>query len=272
MTFMTFGDAPGVTHTVVGNVRVLPQIWSPELQNDRDIFVYLPPSYDTSRLRYPVIYMHDGQNLFDQALSFGDEWQVDETMEALSLEGVEAIVVGVPHAGVQRCNEYSPFGDGCGEAYLAFLVNTLKPIVDAALRTLPGREHTGIVGSSMGGLISLYAFMRHPAVFGFVGALSPSLWYASRAIFDVVNAATAPPGRIYLDIGTAERPAMLHDARRMRLALGQKGYRLGEELCYVEADGARHEEAAWAARLRDALVFLLPSTEKALHAQVSGWA
>lgn len=257
MTFMTFGDALGVEHSVVGDVRVLPHVWSPQLENERDIFVYLPPSYAASSQRYPVLYMHDGQNLFDKALSYGDDWQVDETMEALSLEGTEAIVVGVPHMGVQRCNEYSPFGDGCGDAYLAFLTDTLKPLVDGALRTLPGRAHTGIMGSSMGGLISLYAFLRRPDLFGATGALSPSLWYANRAVFDVARDTPRSPGRIYLDIGTAESPRMVADARRMQQLLQRKGYSLGDDLTYVEAPGARHDERAWGLRLLNALRFLL---------------
>src|SRR5688572_27604222 len=193
MSFVTISDALGAAHSVVGDVRVLPQVWSEELENERDIYVYLPPSYATSGRRYPVIYMHDGQNLFEPSLSFAGDWQVDETMEALSRQGVEAIVAGVPNMGVRRCNEYSPFGDGCGDAYLAFLADTLKPLIDDVLRTLPGREHTGIVGSSMGGLISLYAAVRRPEVFGFMGALSPSLWYAGRAIFEVVRDAPRSP-------------------------------------------------------------------------------
>src|SRR5947208_11905887 len=113
-------------HPIVGNVQIIPDVWSPQLDNQRDILVYLPPEYDRTDARYPVIYMHDGQNLFDQATSFGYEWQVDETMEALSLAGFPAIVVGIPNQGEQRIDEYSPFvdqrtGGGKGDAYLAFL-------------------------------------------------------------------------------------------------------------------------------------------------------
>jgi len=150
-------------HTIVGTVRVLDQVYSPELENRRAILVYLPPDYDSSQQRYPVIYMHDGQNLFDQATSYTDEWQVDETMEALSRGGYPAIVVGIPNMGEQRIDEYSPFDDpahgvGQGHAYLAFIVETLKPLIDQQFRTLPDRLHTGIMGASMGGLISLHAF------------------------------------------------------------------------------------------------------------------
>ena len=189
-------------HTVVGDVRTLDSIYSPELRNQRKLYVYLPPSYAQSDRHYPVIYMQDGQNLFDQALSYAGEWQVDETMEALSREGIEAIVVGVPNAGVRRIDEYSPFKDqrlrkgGRGDWYVAFLANTVKPLIDRDFRTLPEREHTGVLGSSMGGLISLYALFCRPEVFGFAGAMSPSLWFAHEAIFPYVQQADARPGRI----------------------------------------------------------------------------
>jgi len=264
-------------HTVVGDVRTLDSIYSPELRNQRKLYVYLPPSYAHSDRRYPVIYMQDGQNLFDQALSYAGEWQVDETMEALSREGIEAIVVGVPNAGVRRIDEYSPFKDqrlrkgGRGDWYVAFLANTVKPLIDRDFRTLPEREHTGVLGSSMGGLISLYALFCRPEVFGFAGVMSPSLWFAYAAIFPYVQQAEARPGRIHLDIGTHEgsdtRPAIgavstytsryLAAAHRMRDLLDRKGYRLGHDLQYQEEQEATHNEAAWARRLPDALRFLL---------------
>ncbi len=141
------GD-PG-PHTVVGTMKWLRGLESPQLGNRRDILVYLPPSYNRSQRRYPVIYMHDGQNLFDKATSFGEEWEVDQTLEAASEEGLEAIVVGIPNMGKDRLNEYSPWHDrrhkqgGRGEAYLQFIIHTLKPIIDRDFRTMPGRESTG---------------------------------------------------------------------------------------------------------------------------------
>src|SRR5688500_9831438 len=161
------GDAPG-EHTVVGTVLVLRDVESVELGNARDLFVYLPPSHYASDRRYPVVYMHDGQNLFDQATSFGAEWEVDQTLEAASSEGLECIVVGIPNAGKSRLDEYSPWCDprhksgGRGEAYLDWIVQTVKPRIDADFRTRPERGTTGIAGSSMGALISLYAFFRRP--------------------------------------------------------------------------------------------------------------
>jgi predicted alpha/beta superfamily hydrolase len=255
----------------------LDSIYSPELRNQRKLYVHLPPSYAHGDRHYPVIYMQDGQNLFDQALSYAGEWQVDETMELLSGEGIEAIVVGVPNAGVRRIDEYSPFKDlrlrkgGRGDWYVAFLANTVKPLVDRDFRTRPEREHTGVLGSSMGGLISLYALFCRPEVFGFAGVMSPSLWFAHEAIFPYVEQADARPGRIHLDIGTHEggdtravagaastyTSRYLSAAHRMRDLLDRKGYRLGLELQYQEEAEAIHSEAAWARRLPDALRFLL---------------
>jgi predicted alpha/beta superfamily hydrolase len=272
-------DRNAGTHTVVGNVQVLKELLSPQLGNRRDLFVYLPPSYTQTQRRYPVIYMHDGQNLFDAAASYAGEWQVDETMEALSSEGLEAIVVGIPNMGVRRLDEYSPFcdprlGGGQGEQYLAFIVETLKPLIDRDFRTYPDRAHTGILGSSMGGLISLYAFFRHPEVFGFVGALSPSLWFADAAILPYLRRAPFTPGRIYLDVGTDEwgrtpgdhlllyaLSRRLARFRRTRALLVQKGYQPGRDLLYVEELRALHHETAWARRLPGALRFLLRDTQ-----------
>jgi predicted alpha/beta superfamily hydrolase len=250
-------------HTVVGTVKVLRDLESPELGNRRDIFAYLPPSYREGERRYPVLYMQDGQNLFDAATAFSEEWHVDATMEeAAGRTGLEAIVVGIPNAGEARLDEYSPFpdekkGGGRGDAYLDFLVHTLKPRVDAELRTLPDRESTGILRTSKGGLYSLYAFFRRPESFGFVGAMSPSLWFASGAVFDFVQEVDSPDGRLYLDVGSHEGMEAVFDARRMRKLLIGKGYDTGSVFRYLEEPGAEHSEAAWARRLGGALQFLM---------------
>lgn len=263
-------------HSVVGTLKVYHDVRSAVLGNARDLFVYLPPSYAAGARRYPVVYMQDGQNLFDHALSYAGEWQVDETMEALSHEGIEAIVVGVPNAGVRRLDEYAPFRDargagGHGAAYVEFLADTVKPLIDRDFRTLPGREHTGVLGSSMGGLISMFAFFHRPDVFGFAGVMSPSLWFAQESMFPYVQRQPFVPGRLYLDAGTAEDMAPRHrtlrrplvgscatNVRRMHRLLLEKGYRDGVDLLVVEEPGGIHHESAWARRLPDALRFLLP--------------
>ena len=229
---------------------------------DRDLLVYLPAPHPGSTRRYPVLYLQDGQNLFDPAASFAGSWRVDWAMDWASARGVEGIVVGIPNRGVERIDEYNPFvdrerGPGGGERYLDFLAGTVKPLVDRRYPTVPGRENTGVAGSSMGGLISLYAFLRRPDVFGVAGVLSPSLWFADRAIFSVLEAAPPVPGRIYLDIGRREGADTLADARRLRDALEARGYQRGRSLRYVEDRSGVHQEAAWGRRFRAALPFLL---------------
>jgi predicted alpha/beta superfamily hydrolase len=256
-------EAGGTQQAPEGRVQVLERLHSPELGNDRAILVHLPPSYDRSPRRYPVVYMHDGQNLFDAETSFAGAWGVDRTLEEASREGLEALVVGIPHAGEGRLDEYSPWRDrrhdagGRGGAYVEFIARTLKPLVDRDFRTLPGRETTAVAGSSMGGLISLYAFLRRPDVFGAAGVMSPALWFGGRSIFPFVSGRPFTPGRIYLDVGTSEGREVLPDVRRMRELLARKGYRSGRELMYVVEMGGRHEERAWGRRLGRALRFLL---------------
>lgn len=254
--------------TLEGKARLetLKDFASPELGNRRDVLVYLPPSYDLDERAYPVLYMQDGQNLFDPATSYAGDWRLGRVMTSAARRGAEAIVVGVPNMGEERLAEYSPFvdpveGGGAGDRYLDFLARTLKPAVDRRFRTKTGKEHTGIAGSSMGGLISLYAFFHASSVFGFAGALSPSLWFAGDAIFSQVERAPFRPGRIYLDIGSLEGPSHVARARRMRDLLSLKGYRLGRDLRWLESRCGRHDELSWARRFARALPFLLGAEE-----------
>lgn len=253
----------GQQHTAVGTIKVLHGLHSPQLGNARDILVYLPPRYHETARRYPVIYMHDGQNLFDRATSFGDEWEVDQTLEQAADEGLEAIVVGIPNIGPERLNEYGPWHEhkhkagGRGDDYLRFVIDTLKPIIDRGFRTRPGRDSTGIAGSSMGGLISLYAFFKHSHVFGFAGVMSPALWFGGRQVYGWMQDRQYVPGRLYLDVGTAEGGEEMHDVRRMKDLLTRKGYVEGRDLMFVVEMGGRHNERAWARRLRRELHFLL---------------
>jgi predicted alpha/beta superfamily hydrolase len=243
-------------------LQSLGPVSSPQLGNTRDILVYLPPGYEKGRDLYPVIYLQDGQNLFDPATSFAGDWGMLAGLDSLARRTAVPIVVAVPNMGEARIAEYSPFvdaaeGGGKGDAYLDFLLDTLKPMVDGRFRTVPGREGTGIGGSSMGGLLSLYGYFRRGDAFGFCASLSPSLWFADGAIFPFVEAAPFVPGRIYLDIGTEEGSASLANARRMRQRLLSRGYRTGIDLAWVEDFGAGHHEAAWGRRLKAAIPFLL---------------
>jgi len=252
-----------------GTLAVIPDVHSPELGNRRDILVYLPSTYLKSDRRYPVIYMHDGQNLFDSTTSFAGEWGIDVALSKAPRKGRRAIIVGIPNMGMERIREYSPYveersgiGGGLADAYLDFIVRTVKPLIDTRYRTLAEVQQTGIAGSSLGGLLSLYAFVRQPAQFGFAGALSPALWFANAAIFRTIEAAPLVPGRIYLDVGTREGVRTLTDARRMRDLLIAKGYRLGKDLRWVEDKGGMHNEVAWGRRFRKALPFLLGGSER----------
>ena len=254
---------PGIGRTdVPQTLRIIPRVWSPQLRNRRDLVIYLPPSYDADRQRhYPVLYMHDGQNLFDPATSYAGHWQLGTALAHCAAHGLELIVVGVPNAGVRRIDEYSPHrdlirGGGDGDRYVSFLVETVKPMIDRHLRTMRGPDATAIAGSSLGGLISLYALFRSPWTFGAAGVLSPALWYADGAIFDYVRNARPPGGRIHLDIGTAEGPDALHDTRHMRDLLMAQDFEIGKTLSYYEDIDARHQERAWARRFRVVLPFL----------------
>ena len=254
--------------TVVGTIKVSRDEVGPPQIAPRPLLVYLPPSYAGSDRRYPVLYMHDGRNLFDAATSYSGEWQVDETMEALSAEGIEALVVGIPNADDARAGEYSPhahreYGGGNADAYLRFLVGTVKPLIDRSFRTLPDRVHTGTMGSSLGGLVSLYALFTRPEVFGFAGVLSPAFWWTEGTIFPWMEQAPFVPGRIYMDVGDQEVPevpgmreAYLNDAIRMAALLRGKGY-TDADLYFAVDPGGEHREAAWARRLPTALRFLL---------------
>jgi predicted alpha/beta superfamily hydrolase len=245
-----------------GHIRVLPGVWSPQLENRRDLLVHVPAGYDGGNARYPVLYMQDGQNLFDAATSFAGEWGVDRALHTLGAEGKEAIIVGIPNTGPGRIDEYSPFvdakrGGGRGDAYLDFVLETVRPLIDAEFRTAADRHSTGIFGSSMGGLISLYAFFKRPDAFGFAGAMSPSLWFADRALFRFIEDSPFVPGKLYIDAGTLEGPALLMDVARLRELLIGKGYKRGRDLLSIVEKGGRHHEFAWGGRFAKALRFLM---------------
>ena len=236
-------------------------VWSPQLRNRRTIDVYLPESYGEGRRRYPAVYMQDGQNLSDPSTAFaGNTWSLEDGLAWLAERGIEPIVVGI-HNTEQRLAEYSPFrdvkhGGGDGDRYARFLIDTLKPRIDGAFRTRKDRDSTVIAGSSMGGLISLYAFFRRPSPFGRAAVISPSVWFGGKEILHFVERARTTRGRLYVDVGTAEGAETLSNARALNRLLRRKGYRK-DTLAYHEATGAKHQESDWAWRLPQALEFLL---------------
>jgi predicted alpha/beta superfamily hydrolase len=248
-----------------GKLVIVDAIASPQLGNRRALRVYLPPSYATApERRYPVLYMHDGQNLFDAKTAFiGVEWGVDETMDRLIADGAieETIVVGIDN-NADRIAEYTPccdpkHGGGRIALYERFLIETVKPYVDATWRTRPGPADTGLMGSSLGGVASVHIALRHPEVFGKAAGMSSSFWWSGqRMIADVRALQDKPPVRLYIDAGTENDG--VEDTRLMRAALLQRGYAEGRDFDYVEAQGAGHNEKWWAARLARPLTFLFP--------------
>lgn len=246
-------------------IRVCAGVLSPQLRNYRDILVALPPAYAGGASRHPVIYLHDGQNLFDPTTSYAGDWDLVATLAGFAPPEAAPILVGIPNMALRRRYEYSPFrdiihGGGGGDRYLAFLVETVKPLVDASFRTRPGRAHTAIAGSSLGGLISLYGLYRYADVFAAAGVLSPALWFADGAILRfIASMAGLAVGRIHLDVGTEEGDEALLDVRALRDLLLAAGLREGEDLSYLEEAGADHDEVSWGRRFRAALPFLLGS-------------
>jgi len=260
---------PAVTHTVSGDLRLIEGFALPQLGATRTLRILLPPGYETSGRRYPVLYMHDAQNLFDAATSFAGEWEVDETLAKLCAGGAlpPMIVVGIDHGGKERLAEYSPYRDeriptAKGDAYSDFLVQTLKPWVDRTYRTKPEAAHTALAGSSLGGLISLHTALRHPGVFGKVACFSSSFWVGGRRMLKEAAAAKPDPAlRLYLDIGDREAGAPADSRQAVQdtqdVATALRGRGLGtERLRVVVAPGARHTESAWASRLPAALGWL----------------
>jgi predicted alpha/beta superfamily hydrolase len=256
-------------HTRTGEFRSHPGFQSHFLPVDHDVLVYLPPGYDAdTERRYPVLYLHDGQNLFDERTAFSGEWGVDEAAQALITAGeIEPlIIVGIYNAGAYRIEEYTPTRDrakragGKAKLYGRFIVEELKPFIDHEYRTLADAANTGLGGSSLGGLVSLYLGLLYSGIFWKLAVLSPSVWWDNRFIVRRVRAlATKPPTRIWLSSGTEEGEDVLEAARRVRDALLAKGWTLGDDLAYHEEEGARHEEAAWAALMPDVLRFLFPA-------------
>jgi predicted alpha/beta superfamily hydrolase len=248
--------------TAQPNVHVLaPAFEIPGLHRERTVRIYLPPGYGRTPQRYPVLYMHDGQNLFDNATAYAGEWGVDETLNALARSrGLEVIVVGIDNGGIERVHELNPYdspqsGKGEGERYLAFIVAVLKPWIDQHYSTLPDRRHTAIMGSSLGGLISSAAISRYPQVFGSAGIFSPAYWAAPQVFADTERRPPPHDERIYFYAGGSESESMLPDMKRMVDVLQRSGIPAKNLGVRVNPVG-RHNEAAWRAEFPRAVTWL----------------
>ena len=261
-------------HTLTGNIQRHSDFSSKILGNRRDVLVYLPKGYRRSQMRrYPVLYLHDGQNVFDAATSFaGVEWGADETAHRLTAAKLiePIIIVAVANTGEDRIHEYAPTAanldplkrvrsKGSLRVYGRFLIEELKPFIDRKYRTKREAEFTGLGGSSLGGLATLVLGLWFPNYFRRLAVMSPSVWWDDCAVYkivDTIDETARPPLKIWLDTGTREEG--WERARELRDRLVQKGWRLHDDLQYLEADGSDHSEGAWAARMDPVLRFLFP--------------
>ena len=234
----------------------------PQLKEYRRISIYLPSDYEASKETYPVLYMHDGQNVFDASTAYNGEWKVDETLTKLEKEkNLKLIVVAIDNGESARTDEYTPWsnlkhGGGDGEKYVDFLVNTLKLHVDEHYRTKPQREFTGIMGSSLGGLISMYAIMEHQNVFGRAGVFSPSFWFSKQAYEQVeAKGNQFEDTKIYMIMGNKEGNDMVKGIKKMTKTLKKTGFNSNQYQSTIHKDGT-HSEWYWEREFEEAVLWL----------------
>ncbi len=232
-------------------------IEAPQLKTSKKIWIYLPKSYADSDKKYPVIYMHDAQNLFDKKTSYAGEWEVDETLDRLN---ADVIVIGIEHGNEKRLEELTPFknekyGGGKADDYLEFIVNTLKPYVDKTYRTKVKAKNTTIFGSSLGGLTSFYAVVKYPKVFGKAGVFSPSFWYAT-AIYDYVENAKKIKSKIYFLCGDKESDEMVPDLNKMEKLMETKPGHCAKLIEKVVVKDGEHSEKLWREGFEKAYLWL----------------
>jgi predicted alpha/beta superfamily hydrolase len=219
----------------------------PQLDRTRRVWIYLPSGYETSGKKYPVLYMHDGQNIFDDITSYSGEWGIDEALDSLGSGCRELIVVAIENGGDKRMNEYSPydmerFGKGEGDAYATFLVETLKPYINKHYPVSRQRKDQFIAGSSMGGLISLYTVLKYPRSFGAAGIFSPAFWVAPEIEKAVKDRGKKVKTRLYFHAGMLEGDQMVPDMLRIFETMNKES---GAEMTSVIRAEGRHHESAW---------------------------
>lgn len=242
----------GNNSTAASNVQILsPSFFMPQLNRNRRIWLYLPPDYFTSTKNYPVLYMKDGQNLFDNQTSFSGEWQVDETLNTLFNQGdYGAIVVGIDNGGSERLNEYSPwvnpqYGGGQGDAYMAFIAETLKPYIDENFRTRPEPEMNALIGSSMGALIATYGACEYPNAFRKIGSFSPAYWFSLSNLNTYISNSTGlNQHRVYFVAGLNESSTMVSNITTIRTTMQNNGLTTNNTFTKIDANGT-HSESYW---------------------------
>ena len=235
-------------HTASANVHIISENFAiPQLDRQRRIWIYLPADYATTHKKYPVIYMHDGQNLFDEFTSGYGEWGVDEIMDKLP-DSQESIIVGIDHGGDYRITEYDPYdskyGKGRGDDYVDFLAKTLKPYIDENYRTKKDAQHTTVAGSSLGGIISMYAVLKYPDVFGNGGIFSPAFWISPDMYRYAQQQKLPAKTRFYFVCGDSESDSMVADMRKMEDIIRAKGFD-ENQAAEVIMQGERHNEKQW---------------------------
>jgi len=230
------------------NVKIIStSFYIPQLNRNRRIWIYLPESYYTSRKKYPVLYMHDGQNVFEDSTAFAGEWGVDEALDTLGRQSKEIIVIAIDNGGEKRLNEYSPydmerFGKGEGDAYVDFLVKTLRPYINKNYRTKKCGKHNYVAGSSMGGLISFYALLKYPRKFGGAGVFSPAFWIAPQIKDAAAVRGKKVKRKIYFFAGLQESESMVPDMLAVFDTMNRKSK---SKMTVVVRAEAKHNELAW---------------------------
>ena len=253
------------------NVSILSEDFKiPQLDRKRRVWIYLPSDYETSNESYPVVYMHDGQNIFDNNTSNYGEWNVDETLDKLYNEkNLKLIVVGIDNGGSKRLDEYSPwknekYGGGEGEAYMEFIVKTLKPFIDSNYKTLKNKRNTAIIGSSMGGLISHYAGLKYPSIFGKIGVFSPAFWFAPEVNEFTKKYGNLKDTKMYFLAGgkKGENAALseinqtVKDMNSMVTVLKNQGFTAENIKSKVVPEG-KHNEELWRTNFEETILWLL---------------
>mgnify|MGYP005841894525 FL=1 len=246
---------------IVGKVEYHKEVFSPVLNNKRDIVVWLPIGYNPQKnpdRKYPVLYMHDGQNIMDPKTAYvGKDWRVDETvMKLIKQKKIKEIIVVGIYNSPDRLDEYS--WSEKGQNYLKFIVSELKPFIDSTYKTISDKDNTAIMGSSMGGLISFYAAWHYPDVFSMAGCMSSSFYYNNDRSIRQVEEYNGPKKHIKFYIDHGEDGSVR--GQRMFVALSQKGYVIGQDIDYYYAPGAEHNEKEWAARLERPLLFFFKNS------------
>lgn len=234
-------------------------IEAPPLKTTKQIWVYLPSNYQNSENAYQVIYMHDAQNLFDRETSFAGEWKIDEILDSISDQ--KTIIVGIEHGNEKRLDELTPFADekyggGKGDLYLDFIMNTLKPHIDKNYRTISTPEHTSIIGSSLGGLLSFYAVLKYPEVFGSAGIFSPSFWFTDDIYGFAKASEISKTQKFYFVIGTEESDTAVAEQQKMVDLLLDKGVNKSQIRNKI-VTGGKHNEAFWSKEFLEAYLWLL---------------